>query len=164
MSISKDLEKLMIEQIRNEIESGYIYLGMAVAMSDLSFSGCAKWMRKQAKEEVEHGMKFFDFLESRGTKIDLLPIAQASTSYKSPIEAFEAALKHEKKITASIHKMYDLAVKDKDYESQNMLNWFINEQIEEEEQTQYMLNRLKLAEKNICATLQIDKEAGARGD
>ena len=109
--MSKDLEKLMIEQIRNESESGYIYLGMAVAMSDLSFSK-----------------------------------------------------KHEKKITASIHKMYDLAVKDKDYESQNMLNWFINEQIEEEEQTQYMLNRLKLAEKNICATLQIDKEAGARGD
>ncbi|MDR1890857.1 MAG: ferritin [Puniceicoccales bacterium] len=160
MKMSKDLEKLIIEQIRNELESAYIYLGMSAAMESMAFSGIAKWMRRQAKEEVEHGMKFYDYLVSRGSKVELLPIAQAATDYKSPLNAFEVALNHEKKVTGLIHKMYDLAVSLKDYESQNMLNWFVTEQIEEEGQTQHFVDRLKFAGDDACAVLRIDKEAG----
>ncbi|MDR2776957.1 MAG: ferritin [Puniceicoccales bacterium] len=160
MKISKDLEKLMVEQIRNELESAYIYLGMAAAVGSMSFVGIAEWMRRQAKEEIEHGMKFYDYLVSRGVKVELLPIAQASTDYKSPLNAFEVALNHEKKVTGLIHKMYDLAVSLKDYESQNMLNWFVTEQIEEESQTQHFVDRLKFAGNDASAVLRIDREAG----
>lgn len=155
----KDLEKLMIEQLRNELGSAYIYLGMSSAMESMSFMGISKWMRRQAKEEVEHGMKFYDYLISRGSKVELLPIDQAITDYKSPLNAFEVALHHEKSITGFIHKMYDLAVLLKDYESQHMLNWFIAEQIEEESQAQHFVDRLKFAGDNACAVLRIDKEA-----
>ncbi|MDR2603525.1 MAG: ferritin [Puniceicoccales bacterium] len=160
MKLSKDLEKLIIEQIRNEFESAYIYLGMSAAMGSMSFVGIAEWMRRQAKEEIEHGMKFYDYLVSRGVKVELLPISQASTDYKTPLNAFEVALNHERKVTGLIHKMYDLAVSLKDYESQNMLNWFIMEQIEEENQTQYFVDRLKFAGDDACAILRIDREAG----
>jgi ferritin len=164
MKMSKDLEKLIIEQLRNEFESAYIYLGMAAAMESLSFVGIARWMRRQAKEEIEHGMKFYDYSVSRGVKVELLPIAQASTDYKSPLNAFEVALNHERKVTGLIHKIYDLAVSLKDYESQNMLNWFITEQIEEESQTQHFVDRLKFAGDDACAVLRIDREAGNMKD
>ncbi|MDR2738189.1 MAG: ferritin [Puniceicoccales bacterium] len=160
MKMSDELERLMVEQIRNEIESAYIYLGMSSAMETSSLPGTKKWMRMQAKEEIEHGMKFYDYLHSRGANVRLLPIGQVPTTYDSPLSAFEAALTHEKEVTAMIHKMYDVAVAQKDYESQNMLNWFITEQVEEEEQTKYFCDRFRFAGKDPCAILQIDREAG----
>lgn len=162
MKMSAELERLMIEQIRNEIESGYLYLGMSSAMGAKSFTGSAKWLKKQAQEEVEHGMKFYDYLTSRGSTIQLLPIGEATTDYDSPLGAFSAALAHEKKVTGMIHNMYDLAVQEKDYESQQFLDWFISEQVEEEEQTQYFVDRFTIAGNDISAILQIDTEAGAR--
>ncbi len=162
MKMSAELERLMIEQVRNEIWSGYVYLGMSSAMGAMSFSGSAKWLRKQAREEVEHGMKFYDYLASRGSKVQLLPISEVSTNYDSPLSVFSAALEHERKVTDMIHKMYDLAVQEMDYESQQMLNWFISEQVEEEEQTQYFVDRFTIAGNDISAILQIDTEAGAR--
>jgi ferritin len=159
MKITKELEKLMIEQIRNEFESAYLYLGMSSAMGNLAFPGCEKWMREQAKEELEHAMKLYDYLHSRGTRIELLPIDRAPTGYDSPLSAFEAALAHEREITTMIHKMYDFAVAQKDYESQNELDWFIAEQIEEEQQTQYFVDRFTFVGNDRCAILQIDKEA-----
>ena len=162
MKMSAELERLMIEQIRNEIESGYLYLGMSAAMGAKSFTGSSKWLRKQAQEEVEHGMKFYDYLTSRGSRIQLLPINEATTDYDCPLSAFSAALAHEKKVTGMIHRMYDLAVQEKDYESQQFLDWFISEQVEEEDQTQYFVDRFAIAGNDIGAILQIDAEAGAR--
>jgi ferritin len=162
MKMSNDLGKLMVKQVRNEIESAYIYLGMSSAMAVLSLPGSEKWMRAQAKEELEHAMKFYDYLHSRGATVELLSIKQASTSYDSPLSAFEFAFSHEKEVTSAIHEMYDLAVTLKDYESQNMLDWFIAEQIEEQQQTQYFVDRFKFARKDPCAILQIDREAGKR--
>lgn len=162
MKMSAELERLMIEQVRNEIWSGYVYLGMSSAMGARSFTGSSKWLKKQAQEEVEHGMKFYDYLTSRGATIQLLPIGEATTDYDSPLSAFSAALEHERKVTEMIHKMYDLAVEKKDYESQQFLDWFISEQVEEEEHAQYFVDRFTIAGDNISAILQIDTEAGAR--
>jgi ferritin len=162
MKLPKDLEKLMIEQMRNEFESAYVYLGMSSAMARLSFSGTAKWMRSHAKEEVEHATKFYDYLLLRGSRIELSPIGQVSTDYESPLKAFETALANEKKVTATIHKIYDLAVSTKDYEAQNMLDWFIGEQVEEEDQTQYFTDRFSMAKGHVEAILHIDGEAGKK--
>ena len=152
----------MNEQIKHELHAAYLYLGMAVSMEAKAFHGMDTWMRAQWKEEIEHGMRFLTYLGERGASIELLPIEEVSTQYSTPIEAFKAALEHEKKVTQKIHDMYDLAVSEKDYESQQMLDWFIKEQIEEEQQTQYFVDRLTLAGKDNAAILLIDKEAGER--
>ena len=162
MKLSKKLEKLMNEQISHELHAAYLYLGISVAMGAKAFHGTETWMYAQWKEEIEHSMRFLNYLGERGAAVELLPVEGVSTQYGSPAEAFKAALEHEKKITQKIHDMYDLAVSEKDYESQQMLDWFIKEQIEEEEQTQYFVDRLALAGKDNTAILLIDKEAGER--
>ena len=162
MKISSELEELMVEQGRNELEAAYVYFGIALAMENIGFCGIAKWMRAQTKEELEHAERFYNYLLSRGSKPELLAIPQVSTEYDSPLHAFQKAIEHEQKITLLIHKLYDKAVELKDYESQNMLNWFINEQIEEESQVQAFLDRLAIAGNDSTALLQIDHEAGKR--
>ena len=162
MKMSTELENLMIEQGQHELEAAYVYFGIAVAMEDKGFCGIGEWMREQAKEELEHAEKFYNYLLSRGSKPRLLAIPQVSTDYETPLQAFETALEHEQKITGLIHKLYDKAVELKDYESQNMLNWFIKEQIEEEGQVQCFLDRLAIVGNHPGGLLHIDEEAGKR--
>ncbi len=162
MKMSKSLEELFNDQIRNEYESAYIYLGMSIYFMNTPFAGFAKWMGLQAKEEITHGDKLLAHLVERSGEIKLLPIDAQKVKYSSPLEAFQVALEHEKKVTNWIHDMYHQAVSDRDYAAQILLDWFINEQVEEEEQTQYFVDRLILAGDNNSTLLFLDKEAGQR--
>lgn len=164
MKISKALEKLLNEQIRNEYESAYIYLGMNVYLRSTPYAGLAKWMGVQAKEEITHGDKLLEYLGERSGTIELLPIAAPKVAYSSPLEAFQTALGHEQKVTNWIHNLYEQAVSDKDYASQSFLRWFVDEQVEEEEQTRHFVDRLQLAANDPSALLIIDKEAGKRSE
>src|SRR5918997_5797836 len=120
------------EQIKHEFYSAYLYLSMAGSFEAASLPGFAHWMRKQSEEEREHAMKFFDFLLDRGERVQLRAIDQPPYSFRSPLDTFEQALEHEKEITSRIHALYDLAVQENDYPAQDLLNWFDEEQVEEE--------------------------------
>ncbi len=162
MKISNSIEQLLNEQVRNEYESAYLYLGMGVYLMSTPYVGLAKWMQLQAQEEINHGNKILEYLGDRSSKIQLLPIAAPTVEYNTPLEAFHAALEHEKKVTSWIYDIYNQAINDKDYTTQNFLNWFITEQQEEEAQTQHFVDRLQLAGDDKSALLLIDQEAAQR--
>ena len=162
MLMDPKLVDLFQQQIKNEFESAYIYLGMAAYFDASPYSGFASWMHLQASEEIEHGMKFFKYLNERGHHIELLPIARATTHYESPLAAFKKALAHEQLVTSLINEMYRVAVELKDYAAQIELQWFIKEQVEEEEQVQQIIDQLELVGDNMPGVLSIDRNAGKR--
>jgi ferritin len=150
------------DQIREEFDSAYIYLAMSARLEELKLPGAASWMRNQAREEVIHAMKFFDFLIRRGEVPVLSALPQPSVGVSGIREAFDGALAHEKHITACIHKLYDLAQEERDYPLQTLLHWFIDEQVEEEEAAEAILDSLRLAGDTGEALFMIDRELGLR--
>jgi ferritin len=162
MIIEKKLLDLFLEQIRNELESGYKYLGMAAYFESTPYKGFAKWMRKQAKEETEHAMKFFDYVNNRGNCVELFPIVSMPTRYTSPLEVFQETLAHEQQVTHLIHEMYRVALEVKDFAAQILLQWYITEQVEEEKQAQDILDQIEAVGDNIATLMKIDSKVGKR--
>ena len=160
--ISKKLIDAINEQINKELFSAYLYLSMVSYFEDNDLPGVAHWLRLQAAEEQEHAMKFFDFLVERGGKVSLGAIEKPKAEWTSSMNAFEEVLEHEQFITASINKLYELAVEEKDYPSQFLLQWFIEEQVEEESSATEVIQKLKMIEKGGTAVLMLDKELGKR--
>ena len=160
--IPKAVQDAMNEQIKNEIYSGYIYLSASAHFANNNLPGFAHWMRHQAEEELEHAMKFFDFIQDRGGTVTLQAIDQPPTMWKSPLEIFETALKHEQKVTGMINRIYEIAVKENDYPSQVMLHWFIKEQVEEEKNAGEIVETLKMLDAHGPSLLMLDRQLGAR--
>ncbi|GAP08044.1 MAG TPA: ferritin [Anaerolinea thermolimosa] len=154
--LSKTLLDEMNNQIREELYSAYLYLAMAAHFEEANWPGFASWMTKQAAEEQEHAMKFFSYIHDRGGKVTLQAIAQPPASFGKPVEIFEQVLQHEQKVTARIHLLYSIAVKDNDYASQHFLDWFVNEQVEEEKNATQVLEWLKMAGDSVNALFQIN--------
>jgi ferritin len=162
MLINKTVQDAINEQIKNELYSAYLYLSMGAYFESLALPGFAKWMKVQAAEEQEHAMKFFDYVFERGGRVQLKAIDQPPFEWKSPMEAFEQVLEHEQKVTAMIHDLYALATKEKDYASQVMLHWFINEQVEEEMNAAAIIEQLKRILEHETAILMLDHDLGKR--
>jgi ferritin len=162
--ITKAMQDAMNDQIQKELFSSYLYLSMAAYFEDKNLPGFANWMRKQADEEREHGMKIYDHLIERGGRVMLKAIEAPKTDWKSSLEVFEEVAAHEAKVTASINALYELALKEKDYPAQVMLQWFISEQVEEEKNAAEILANLKLIEERGTAVLMLDHRLGKRGD
>jgi ferritin len=150
------------EQIKHEFYSAYLYLSMAGSFEVANLPGFAHWMRQQSREELEHAMKFFDFLLDRGEHIQLRAIEEPPYAFRSPLDTFEQALEHEKEITARIHDLYELAVRENDYPAQVFLNWFVAEQVEEEKSATEIVERLRMAGEDGAALLLLDSELGNR--
>jgi ferritin len=163
MMISKTMQDAINEQINKELYSSYLYLSMAAYFEDKNLPGFANWMRVQTGEEREHGMKFYDFLVDRGGRVMLKAIAAPATEWKTSLEVFKEVQAHEAKITASINSLYELALQEKDYPSQVMLQWFINEQVEEEKNAADIVQQLELIDAHGTAVLMLDKQLGKRG-
>lgn len=151
------------DQINEELYSSYIYLAMAAHFESMNLDGFASWMRQQAQEEVDHAMRFFDHISRRGGRVVLKAIGEPPVDYGTPLNAFEKALAHEQHITGRIHQLYKLATDEGDYPAQMELQWFIDEQVEEEENTGRMVEQLKMAGDNKGALLMLDRELGKRG-
>lgn len=160
--LSKILQDAINEQIKHELYSSYLYLSMSAHFEAASLPGFAKWTRLQAEEETGHAMKFFDFINDRGGRVALQAIAQPPAEFGTPLEVFQAILEHEKKVTSLIHKLYALALKENDYASQVMLQWFIDEQVEEEKNASQIVEQLKMIEDRSTATFYLDKQLGKR--
>ena len=162
--IGKPMQDAMNEQINKELFSSYLYLSMAAYFEDKNLPGFGHWMRMQADEEREHAMKFYDFILERGGKVVMKAIDAPKTEWTSSLEVAEEVAAHEAKVTASIYALYELALKEKDYPAQVMLQWFINEQVEEEKNAAEIVANLKLIEERGTAVLMLDHRLAKRKD
>jgi len=153
---------LINEQITHEFYASYLYLAMAADFEEKNFGGFAQWFRMQSQEEEAHAMKLFDHLVERGARIELGQIDKPPSEFGSPVEAFQAALAHEKKVTGLINEIYAAAVEARDYPAQVMLEWFIEEQVEEEDTAGTAVSRLEMAGDNMAALMFLDSEYGER--
>jgi ferritin len=160
--LSKSLQDAINEQINLELSSAYIYLSMSAHFEGENLGGFANWMRVQYHEETGHAMKFFKYVYDRGGKVLLKSIAQPATKFKTPLDVFQIVLGHEEKVTASINKLYELALKEKDYATQNFLQWFIKEQVEEEKNATDIISILTVAGSTPVSLIMIDRQLGAR--
>jgi ferritin len=160
--LSNALQKALNEQIKNELYSSYLYLAMSAHFEAASYPGFAKWTRMQSNEELEHGMKFYDFINDRDGRVELLAIDAPPKEFGTPLEVFKMVLEHEKKVTGTIHHLYELALKENDYPTQVMLHWFINEQVEEEKNATAIVDQLQMAEDRMGTLLNIDHHVGKR--
>ena len=161
--MTKTVQDAMNEQINKELFSSYLYLSMAAYFEDRNLPGFAHWMRVQEAEERAHAMKFYNHILGCGGKVTLKAIDAPKTEWKSTMEVAEEVAAHEAKITASINALYELALKEKDYPSQIMLQWFITEQVEEEKNAAEIVANLKLIEERGTAVLMLDHRLGKRG-
>lgn len=152
------------DQIRMELSSGYVYLAMSAQFESESYDGFARWMRMQAHEELEHAMKLFDYVNRRGGRVVLQAIPCPPESYGTPLEAFKTALTHEQEVTASIHRLFTLAGEQEDVATQRELDWFVTEQVEEEENAGRAVDLLSRAGDDPVALLFLDREFGARDE
>ena len=162
-TIGKAMQDAMNEQINKEFFSSYLYLSMAAYFEDKNLTGFAHWMRLQADEEREHAMKFYEFILDRGGRVQLQAIDAPATEWKSNLEVAEQVAEHESKVTESINTLYELALQEKDYPAQAMLQWFISEQVEEEKNAADLVAKLRLIEERGTAVLMLDHRLAKRG-
>ncbi|NTW81897.1 MAG: ferritin [Chlorobiaceae bacterium] len=161
--VSKKLQKAFNDQINHEFSSSYLYLSMAAYAESLNLPGFANWLKIQTKEEQGHAMKLYKFVNERGGKVELQAIEQPPAAFNSPIALFEEVLKHERKITVLINKLYETALEEKDYAAQVLLHWFIEEQVEEEAAASSILETLKMAGEKGHALIMMDRQLARRG-
>ena len=162
--LDKKLEMALNEQVNAELWSSYLYLSMSYDMDNKGYEGMASWFAAQAKEEFEHATRFMHFIGEMDGKVVLMPIEKVRQEWNSPIDAFEDTLKHEKIVTGKINKLMDMAIELKDYATQSMLKWFIDEQVEEEDTARKLIDKLKKIEGSSAGLYALDKEIGARAN
>lgn len=160
--IDAKMEAAINDQINAELYSAYLYLSMAAYFQNENLQGFANWMRVQFQEEMFHALKFFDFLIERGGRAELAAIAAPPKEFASAVAAFEDTLAHERVVTERIHKLVDLALSLSDHATNATLQWFVNEQVEEEATAEQILRELKMIEGNSSALFLMNRELGAR--
>lgn len=160
--INKKLETAINNQINAEIYSAYLYLSMNAYFFSINLNGFANWMRIQALEELTHADKFYHYLVSRGGRVKLTAVDGPPSQWKSATAVFEEVLKHEQKVTSLIHSLVDLSLKEKDHATSSMLNWFVDEQVEEESNAESIIQQLKLMGESGNGLYMLDRELAQR--
>ncbi len=162
--MSERMLKALNEQLNRELYSAYLYFAMAAYFEDMNLEGFASWMKAQAEEELGHALRFYNYIYERNGRVELSEIPpKPPKEWESPVKAFEATYEHEKFISKSIHELAALAEEEKDYPTRAFLEWFINEQVEEEANVKRVLDQLKFAGGDSPQVLlMLDRELGAR--
>ena len=160
--LNKKIEEAVNSQINAEIYSAYLYLSMSAYFESISLSGFANWMRAQAQEEMVHAMKFYDYVNERGGRVILGRIDAPPSEWESPVAIFDATYQHEQKVTGLINDLVDLAIEEKDHATNNFLQWYVSEQVEEEASASEVLNKAKLIGDAPGGLFMLDRELGAR--
>jgi len=156
------LQDLIQEQIGHEYYSSYLYLQMASYFESENLDGFAQWMKVQTREESEHGDKMFEFLQDRGVRVILRALPQPPSAFASAQDVFEKTLEHERKVTSLIHGIADYADKVNDRPTKAFIQWFVTEQVEEEQNTSKVAQELKLVGNEGRGLLMLDRELGTR--
>lgn len=160
--LSEKLQAAINEQINAELWSAYLYLSMSLDAESKGYKGVANWFYVQWLEEQDHARIFMNYLNSRDAKVVLKPLAEVRTEWNSVLEMFQETLKHEKVVTSLINNLAAIAAEDKDFASSNMLVWFVNEQVEEEENARDQIFAAEAVENDKYGMYQLDKELAAR--
>ena len=155
--MNEKVYKALNEQIKHEFYSSNLYLSIASYFENIPLDGFKEWFRKQAEEEHEHGMKFYQYINDRNMQAEIPAIDKPPVKFASVQEVFEIALAHEKKVTHLIHEIYELAIKEKDWATSVFLHWFITEQVEEEKNAQDNLDQIKLIGDDKAALYVLDQ-------
>lgn len=160
--LGEKMQAAMNQQINAELHSAYIYLSMTAYFADKNLNGFANWMRVQAQEELVHAMKFYDFIIERRGRVLLEPVAAVPTDWVSPLAVFENALAHEQKVTGMINDLVNLSIKEKDHAANSFLQWFVDEQVEEESSADAIVQQLKLIGDAGAVLFLFDRELAQR--
>ena len=160
--LSKTMEKALNEQINAELASAYIYLSMAAYFEATNLRGFAGWMKAQAQEEQGHALRIYDYVYDRGGKVTLTAIDGPKTAWSSPLDAFTNAYEHERYITGRINDLVGLARKENDYATETFLQWFVEEQVEEEATADSIVQQLTLIGDSAAGLFMMDRELGSR--
>ncbi|MDI9618832.1 ferritin [Methanothermobacter sp.] len=160
--VSERMQEALNRQLNAELYSAYLYLSMAAYYEASDLPGFANWMRVQAQEELAHAMKFYDYLVQRGARVVLEEIERPPFEWESPLEVSKHVLEHERKVTGLINDLVDLAISERDHATNNFLQWFVAEQVEEEESAGSVLQKVRLASDSPSGLLMLDAELGKR--
>ncbi len=160
--ISKKMSKAINIQMVREMYSGYLYMAMSAFSNSQGLKGFANWLMVQYHEEMFHAMKMYEYLQRQGCAVEIGAIDAPPASWSSPLNMFEKVLEHEQKVTAWINELMEIAVAEKDHASQIFLQWYVTEQVEEEENDNDIIAQLKLIKDNVQGLLMLDKELAAR--
>jgi ferritin len=160
--LKENVQEALNEQLNAELYSSYLYLSMSAYFQSVELKGFANWMRVQAQEELMHAMKFYDYVNERGGRVILKEIATPQTEWDSPKAAFEHVYQHEQKVTGLIGNLVELAIKEKDHATNNFLQWFVTEQVEEESSAKEGLEKIKLVGNESSGLLLLDQELAQR--
>jgi ferritin len=156
------MQDALNEQVNAEFYSAYLYLSMAAYFESTNLPGFATWMRVQTQEELTHTMKIYDYVNERGGRVALKSIAEPPSEWESPLAVFEAAYQHEQKVTGLINGLVNLAIEEKDIAANTFLQWFVDEQVEEEESAETVVNKLKQVADASDGMKMLDNEMGQR--
>ncbi|MDQ4057619.1 MAG: ferritin [Actinomycetota bacterium] len=162
--LSPKVEEALNNQLQVELQSAYVYLGMAAHCENVSLEGFAKWLHRQAEEEYEHAMKFYNYINDRDGRVELQALDAPPTKYSAPLQVFETALSHERSVTEKIDDLYELVNNERDFASQAWLDWFVTEQVEEEKTVGLIVDQLKLIGDRGDGLFILDKELGSRSE
>ena len=160
--LNKRLEEALNRQLNAELYSAYFYLSMSAYFRNTGLDGFARWMQVQAMEEMNHVMKFYDFICDRGGRVVMHPIEGPPSDWDSPLAVFEATVAHEERVTGLINDLVNLAVEEKDHATNNFLQWFVSEQVEEEASANEAAQKLRLVDQSQGGLFMLDRELGAR--
>ena len=160
--ISQKIVDELNSQLNKEMFSSYLYLSMSAYFDSKNLSGMSQWMKMQSQEEYEHAMKFYDFILRVGGDVKLGAIDAPQTTWKSPLQIFEDSLKHEQFISKSIHELMDSAIAESDHPTKSFLQWFVDEQVEEEDSVQQIVENIKMIGDSKGGLFMLDRELGAR--
>ena len=160
--LNKKVEEALNKQMNSEFYSAYLYLAMSAYLKNLNLTGFAHWMRIQAMEESTHALKLLDYVLERGGKAKFEDIKNVNTKWKNLVEVFAESLEHERGVSKMFNEIVDIVMKEKDNATYNMLQWFVNEQVEEEAKAEEILQQLKFIKGEGHGVLLIDRELKAR--
>ena len=160
--LNKKIEEALNAQINAEMWSAYLYLSMAAHCHANGNPGMGNWFEVQFQEEQDHAKILFNYIIQRGGHVELKAIDAVPTEWKSPLDVFESTLAHEHKVTELINNLFALTTAENDYATQSMLKWFVDEQVEEEENAQNIIDNLKMIKDNGYGLYMLDKELAAR--
>lgn len=160
--VKETIQKAFNEQIKKELDSAYLYLSMAAYFDSQNLEGMAHWMKVQAKEEFKHAMKFYEHINERGGRVEFFALEKPIKEWVNPFEVFKHVYEHEQKVTASIHNLVELAEKENDHAAYVFLQWFVNEQIEEESNASKILQTLEKIKDIPVGIIMMDRELAKR--
>ena len=159
---SQKVLDVMNDQIRREFESAHIYFSMAAYFDSTNLPGFAHWMKIQFQEEQNHAFKFYNFINDRGSQVKLQALGKPPVEFQSPLDVFQKALAHEEKMTGYLNDLYALTMEEKDFASQILVQWFVEEQVEEEKNAGDVVEMLLKIGDNYHALMMLDRELGQR--